>query len=96
MCNSKLHPFLAALPKCEHHLHLEGTLEPELMFKLAAKNKIILLSNDHAFASPASLLQRYENFESLDDFLGYCFLGMSVLREAEDFEELAMEYFRRA
>jgi adenosine deaminase len=96
MCNSKLHPFLAALPKCEHHLHLEGTLEPELMFKLAAKNNISLPSSDPAFASPTSLLKRYENFENLDDFLSYYFLGMSVLRDADDFEELAMEYFRRA
>lgn len=96
MCKSKLHNFLAALPKCEHHLHLEGTLEPELMFKLAAKNKISLPSNDPAFASPDALLERYEHFTDLDDFLHYYFLGMSVVVEAEDFEELAMEYFQHA
>jgi len=66
------------------------------MFKLAAKNKINLPSDDPAFASPASLLERYENFTDLDDFLHYYFLGMAVLIEAADFEELAMEYFHHA
>ncbi|KAI1084710.1 adenosine deaminase [Whalleya microplaca] len=97
MCNTSLHGFLAALPKCEHHLHLEGTLEPELLFELAAKNKIKLPAfHDPAFASVASLHKRYEAFENLDDFLGYYYIGMSVLVDASDFEALAYAYFTKA
>lgn len=66
------------------------------MFKLVAKNKISLPKDDPAFASPEKLLERYEHFTGLDDFLHYHFLGMSVLVEAEDFEGLAMAYFQRA
>ncbi|KAK0634497.1 adenosine deaminase [Bombardia bombarda] len=44
MCKSPLHPFLVALPKCEHHMHLEGSLSPELLFALAKKNNISLPS----------------------------------------------------
>lgn len=42
MSNSPLHPFLAALPKCEHHVHLEGTLSPAFEFELAKRNSITL------------------------------------------------------
>ncbi len=42
MCHSPLHAFLAALPKCEHHMHLEGALSPTLLFDLAARNGIAL------------------------------------------------------
>ncbi|KAI2465779.1 adenosine deaminase [Annulohypoxylon bovei var. microspora] len=97
MCNTSLHPFLAALPKAEHHMHLEGSLEPELLFELAAKNGITLpVSTDPAFASAESLRRRYEVFENLDDFLGYYYIGMSVLLDGTDFEALAYAYFTRA
>lgn len=98
MCHSPLHPFLAAVPKCEHHMHLEGSLSPSLLFRLAAQNSIALPSPtvDASFSSPESLLDRYSRFTSLDDFLHYYFVGMSVLRKAEDFEALAWEYFVRA
>lgn len=98
MCKSPLHPFLHALPKCEQHLHLEGTLSPELLFRLAAINKVALPcpSDDPAFESPASLKDRYGSFTSLDDFLHYYFIGNSVLLTASDFETLAYEYFTRA
>ena len=96
MCNSKLHPFLAALPKCEHHIHLEGSLAPSLLFTLAARNNIPLPTTDEAFASPASLLERYTRFSSLDDFLQYYFIGMSCLIHQQDFEQLAWEYFLKA
>lgn len=92
------HSFLAALPKCEHHLHIEGSLSPELLFRLAAANNVALpsTSEDAAFDSPRSLHDRYEHFTSLDDFLHYYFIGMSVLLTASDFESLAYEYFTRA
>ncbi|KEF57123.1 adenosine deaminase [Exophiala aquamarina CBS 119918] len=92
-----MHQFLEALPKCEHHMHLEGSLTPELLFTLAQRNNITLPSSeDAAFASPETLLQRYRKFTSLDDFLHYYFIGMSVLITAADFEALAYEYFSRA
>ncbi|KAL8852547.1 MAG: hypothetical protein Q9221_002543 [Calogaya cf. arnoldii] len=98
MCKSNLHPFLLALPKCEHHMHLEGSLSPNLLFILAQRNGIGLPSSedDPAFASPGALLERYARFTSLDDFLHYYFIGMSTLVTARDFEELAWEYFKRA
>ncbi|XXG96307.1 hypothetical protein Hte_002588 [Hypoxylon texense] len=96
MCNTSLHGFLAALPKAEHHMHLEGSLEPELLFELAAKNNVTLPASDPAFDSPESLRQRYENFQNLDDFLGYYYIGMSVLVDGSDFEALAYAYFTKA
>ncbi|KIW84997.1 adenosine deaminase [Fonsecaea pedrosoi CBS 271.37] len=98
MCQGHMHEFLQALPKCEHHMHLEGSLEPALLFDLAARNNISLPSADEdpSFTSVDTLLARYRRFTSLDDFLHYYFIGMSVLVTAADFEALAYEYFRRA
>ena len=98
MCKDPLHPFLQALPKCEHHMHVEGSLSHELLFTLAARNKVSLptIDSDAAFASPAALLQRYDRFSSLDDFLHYYFIGMSCLITEQDFEQLAWEYFLKA
>ncbi|PBP18217.1 adenosine deaminase [Diplocarpon rosae] len=86
------------LPKCEHHLHIEGSLSPSLLFRLAAANKISLPSNDTdpSFASPEILEDRYTRFASLNDFLHYYFIGMSALITEADFESLAYEYFTRA
>lgn len=96
MCRTHLHPFLAALPKAEHHVHLEGTLSPSLLFTLAARNSIAIPTNDAAFASPTALLDRYTRFASLDDFLHYYFIGMECLIKEQDFEQLAWEYFLKA
>ncbi|KAL9129472.1 MAG: hypothetical protein Q9217_002068 [Psora testacea] len=98
MCKSPLHPFLLALPKCEHHIHLEGALEPSLLYTLAARNDIALpsTSDDPSFASSSTLLDRYNRFTSLDDFLHYYFIGMSYLIKPQDFEDLAWSYFQRA
>ncbi|KAK8862059.1 adenosine deaminase [Apiospora arundinis] len=97
MCQTALHPFLEALPKCEHHMHIEGSLEPELLFELAAKNGIVLPSGDDpAYASIEALRQRYEAFTGLDDFLGYYYIAMSALVDAADFERLGLAYFRKA
>ncbi|SLM41415.1 adenosine deaminase [Lasallia pustulata] len=95
MCRSPLHPLLAALPKCEHHLHIEGTLSPTLLFALSAKNSISLPSTPD-YASPSTLLTAYDGFTSLDWFLPYYYTGMSVLIHASDFEQLAWEYFAKA
>lgn len=99
MCKSAhIHAFLQALPKCELHLHIEGSLSPTLLFDLAEKNNISLPSptSDPAFTSPTTLSARYERFSSLDDFLHYYYIGMSVLLSSSDFESLAYEYFCRA
>jgi adenosine deaminase len=69
MCKSPLHDLLVALPKCEHHMHLEGSLSPELLFELAAKNNITLPADDPAFASVAALYARYAQFTGLDDVI---------------------------
>jgi len=96
MCKSEFHGFLQALPKCEHHIHLEGALSPEVLFTLAKRNSITLPENDAAFTSPEGLLARYRKFTSLDDFLHYYYIGMSVLIHASDFEALAWDYFTHA
>ncbi|KAI4248866.1 MAG: hypothetical protein L6R40_000878 [Gallowayella cf. fulva] len=79
-------------------MHLEGALSPTLLFTLAHRNGINLppTEDDPAFASPDALLDRYARFTSLDDFLHYYFIGMSSLIHAQDFEQLAWEYFQRA
>ncbi|KAK4207608.1 adenosine deaminase [Rhypophila decipiens] len=94
MCNHPLHPFLVSLPKTEHHMHLEGSLSPELLFRLSAKNNIPLPSpeTDPAFSSVESLYERYSSFTSLDDFLHYYYIGFTVLVHESDFEELAYAY----
>ena len=96
MCQDKLHPLLVALPKVEHHIHLEGSLSPALLFENARRNKITLPTDDEAFSSPESLLLRYDNFTSLDDFLHYYFIGMTTLITSSDFESLAYAYFTKA
>lgn len=92
------HGFLAALPKCEHHMHLEGSLSPELLFELSARNNVPLppASQDAAFTSVATLYERYAGFQSLDDFLHYYYIGFSVLMHESDFEALAYAYFTKA
>ncbi|KAF1811747.1 adenine deaminase/adenosine deaminase [Eremomyces bilateralis CBS 781.70] len=97
MCkSSEQHAFLAALPKVEHHIHLEGALSPELLFKLAEKNQIPLPTDDPSFASIESLKLRYTRFTCLDDFLNYYYICMNALITEDDFEMLAWDYFTRA
>ncbi|MBW6391116.1 adenosine deaminase [Billgrantia antri] len=82
--------FLKRLPKVELHLHIEGSLEPELMFALARRNGVEL-----PFASVEEVRAAYD-FQDLPSFLELYYRGMSVLKRAEDFHDLAMDYFRRA
>lgn len=77
-------------------MHIEGALTPEVLFKLASKNNITLPQDDEAFKSPEALLDRYQRFSSLDDFLHYYYIGMSALVTASDFEDLAWDYFQHA
>ncbi|KUF20249.1 MULTISPECIES: adenosine deaminase [Streptomyces] len=78
------------LPKAELHLHIEGTLEPELAFELAARNGITL-----AYADTEQLRKAYL-FDDLQSFLDLYYGLMAVLRTEEDFEELADAYLARA
>ncbi|MDW7747554.1 adenosine deaminase [Halomonas sp.] len=82
--------FLRRLPKAELHLHIEGSLEPELMFALAERNGVSL-----PYDSVEEVRAAYD-FSDLQSFLDLYYRGMSVLRTAEDFHDLAMDYFRRA
>src|SRR6266852_4942485 len=78
------------LPKCELHIHIEGSLEPELMFALARRNGIRL-----PYASVEALHQAYR-FRNLQDFLDIYYRGMSVLITSQDFFDLAWAYLSRA
>ena len=81
---------LRKLPKAELHLHIEGTLEPELALKLAERNNISL-----PFADLDDLKAHYE-FENLQSFLDLYYQLMSVLRTRQDFNDLMLAYLARA
>ena len=81
---------ISQLPKCELHIHIEGSLEPELMFKLAARNNIRL-----PYQSVDALRRAYR-FTQLQDFLNIYYQGMSVLITERDFFDLAFAYLERA
>jgi adenosine deaminase len=78
------------LPKCELHIHIEGSLEPELMFALARRNSISL-----PYASVEAVRQAYR-FRNLQDFLDIYYQGMSVLVTEQDFYDLAFAYLQHA
>ena len=81
--------FIRSLPKVEMHLHIEGTLEPEMMFDLAARNEVPL-----PYQSVDDVRAAYE-FTDLQSFLDVYYQGASVLRTAQDFDDLMSAYFRR-
>jgi len=86
---SDLTGFIERLPKSELHMHIEGSLEPELMFRLAARNGLTL-----PYPSIAALRQAY-NFTRLQDFLDLYYRGMSVLRTEADFYDLTSAYLAK-
>ena len=87
---SELASFIAGMPKAELHLHIEGTLEPELKFELAARNGLAL-----PYGSVEEMRAAYD-FNSLASFLTIYYEGMNVLVTEQDFYDLAMAYFRKA
>jgi adenosine deaminase len=87
---SDLDAFIAGLPKAELHMHIEGSLEPELMFALAKRNGIEI-----PFESVEAVRAAY-SFSNLQDFLDIYYQGADVLRTEEDFRDLASAYFERA
>jgi adenosine deaminase len=82
--------FIAGLPKAELHLHIEGSLEPELMFALATRNGIAI-----PYASVEEVRAAY-SFSRLQDFLDIYYAGANVLQTQQDFHDLALAYFDRA
>ena len=82
--------FIRQLPKAELHVHVEGTLEPELAFALAERNAVEL-----PFAHAGALAAAYQ-FTNLQSFLDLYYACMSVLRTPQDFTDLADAYFARA
>ncbi len=85
-----LKKFIHDLPKAELHLHIEGTLEPELLFKLAERNSVSL-----PYPSIEAARSAY-NFGCLQDFLDVYYRGMAVLLREEDFYDLTKAYLKKA
>lgn len=81
--------FAERLPKAELHLHIEGSLEPEMLFRLAQRNNV-----DIPFKSVEEIRAAYA-FSNLQDFLDIYYQGMNVLRTEEDFFDLTMAYLNR-
>lgn len=86
---TQMDQFIAGLPKVELHMHIEGSLEPELMFALAQRNGITI-----PFASVDDVRRAYQ-FSNLQDFLDIYYQGMNVLRTEQDFYDLTMAYLNR-
>ena len=82
--------FIRGLPKAELHLHIEGTLEPEMVFALAARHGVSL-----AYPSVEALRAAYR-FENLQSFLDVYYAGAAVLRDESDFHALTLAYLQRA
>ncbi|WP_339727130.1 adenosine deaminase [uncultured Gimesia sp.] len=82
--------FIAQLPKAELHLHIEGTLEPELAFELAEKNQVTL-----PFKSVDDMRAAY-NFSDLQSFLDLYYASISVVQTEEDFHDLTLAYLKKA
>jgi adenosine deaminase len=82
--------FIRGLPKAELHVHIEGTLEPELAFQLAAKHRVKL-----PYESVEALRRAYD-FSNLQSFLDIYYAGADVLRDEDDFYLLTQAYLRKA
>jgi adenosine deaminase len=86
----RLPALLAAMPKAELHIHIEGSLEPELIFALAQRNGVAI-----PYASVEDLRRAYA-FSNLQSFLDIYYAGASVLLKEQDFHDMAWAYLQRA
>jgi adenine deaminase len=82
--------FIRNIPKAELHLHIEGTLEPDLLFKIAMRNGVKL-----KYGSIEELKAAY-SYQNLQDFLDIYYAGAAVLQHERDFYDLTMAYLRKA
>lgn len=87
---SALDDLIGASPKAELHVHIEGTLEPELILRLAQRHRIELAHAD------VDALRRAYAFQDLQSFLDLYYAGCDVLRTQQDFEDMAWAYLQRA
>ena len=87
---TQLPALLQAMPKTELHMHIEGSLEPELIFAMAKRNQVRL-----NYASEEALRAAYA-FTDLQSFLDIYYAGASVLQQPQDFYDMAWAYFLRA
>ncbi|MFV9474570.1 adenosine deaminase [Advenella sp. RU8] len=90
MSTQELRSFIRDLPKAELHLHIEGTLEAEMIFALAERNKVQL-----PYANIESLKQAYQ-FTDLQSFLDLYYAGAAVLQTEQDFHDMTWAYLQRA
>jgi adenosine deaminase len=90
IARERLPALLRAMPKAELHLHIEGSLEPELIFRLAQRNGVAL-----PYPNVEALRAAYA-FTDLQSFLDIYYAGTSVLRHESDFFDMAWAYFERA
>jgi len=82
--------FISGLPKAELHMHIEGSLQPELMFEIAIRNGISI-----PYKTVDELKQAY-NFSNLQDFLDIYYAGAGVLTEVQDFYDMTYDYLKKA
>jgi len=82
--------FIKGIPKAELHLHIEGTFEPELMFKIAMRNNVRI-----RYRSVEEIREAYR-FNNLQDFLDIYYEGAGILTKEEDFYDLTMAYLEKA
>jgi adenosine deaminase len=87
MTDTALDRFIRGLPKAELHMHIEGSLEPDMMFRLAARNGVTL-----PYRNIEEVTQAY-NFDSLQSFLDLYYLAAGVLIQRRDFTDLTDSYF---
>lgn len=92
-CSHEVRSFLRDLPKCEQHLHIEGTFEPALVFELAERNSIAL--DPKLFTTVEAAVEQYKHFTSLDHFLSYYNAAMAALVTESDFYALAEAYLKK-
>lgn len=90
MIDTSLLQLIESIPKVELHLHIEGTLEPELMFMLAQKNEVKI-----PYHSVGEVKNAYQ-FQNLQDFLNIYYAGANVLITEQDFFDLTWAYLQKA
>jgi len=90
LAEQELPDLIARAPKAELHVHIEGTLEPELAFEIGRRNGVTL-----PFPTPEALRQAYA-FSDLQSFLDIYYIASAVLRTEQDFHDLAWAYLLRA